>query len=470
MPYSDKLNPIAFWNDKPNFTLSLAIDFNEEIPIISYDDNKSISVKSTFLVIRDKNLLLLNHTSNVIYTTFPDNGYLSLQGAIYSLTMPDYVLYVNSSNVKYMPSYSWIQTGLDLLHYNMSNVLFGGCTTFQGKKVGIGVALIKTTLVRELLYYTNSTLSSPPPLLVFSLLENKKFFVEYLPFEGMKESQNYDHITTIEKVRYEKCLITNKSSILSVFLPLFKRENIYEYIKKYEEQTIKPNLYLLFQCENRFTLDLELIRKNINYRVPIYHIWCYNWRPLFMFPTYVAGMLPTDIIMRYDDDQTPINNETHQIYINVLENEDAIIGWHFYEDTYRVFHGRNPQPCGKADHIASPTMFRPIHAKISARIKVLTFSHGEDIYLSISSKVFCRTNLYARDVGFEMNGFDGFNHENDEKMREAKGGKTALDLVNEIYDDFENHGYIPECYNAENVQKGNFTEMEHEHSEYMKYL
>ncbi|KAH0786515.1 hypothetical protein GPJ56_009586 [Histomonas meleagridis] len=440
----------------------------------SYQNINYLNILSSFAVIRDKTLLKCGYKYNITYTTFPDNGYFALQSAIYLLEMPDYVLYVNSSNVNYMPTNSWVESAINKMIFQKSDVLFGGNTTFQNKTVGIGVAILKASIVRELLYYTNSTFTSIPPLLAVSLLPRDKIRIVYNHFDGIKPLQNYDHITKVEQLRYQKCSIVSNTTkpTLAVMIPLFKRQNIYEYIKSFENETYKANFYLLVQCENRFTLNLKLVQSNIKRRVPVYHIWCYNWSPLFMFPLYVTGMLPVDFVMRWDDDERPFGNQTHNNLIERVKNDDNIAGLQLFNDNrirWEKDDGNAPF-CGRTDHIAAPMMYRPTHAKIAARTKVITFAHGEDIYVSVSSNIVCNTNMVFAGMPFDMNGEDGLKHENDEEMKKAKNYQGAMYFVWEIYNDYRRRAkYVPQCLVNENTtSRGNFALIEFAHTDLFK--
>ncbi|KAH0787155.1 hypothetical protein GPJ56_008869 [Histomonas meleagridis] len=374
--------------------------------------------------------------------------------------MPDYIFYANTSQFNYMPTTEWLEEATSHLCDNDFDILFGGKSSYHNVDVGIGFAIIRSTLVRELLYYTNSTFDSIPPLLSLSLLKsrNPKIRSFYYLFEGIKPDANYDYLDAkpLQVPQPQKCPTVNVlSPTIGLLLPQFKRKHIYKFITDYEKQTLLPEFYCILQCENRITLNIDKIRSKSTR--PIYHIWGYNWSPLFLFPVYISGFFPVDFVMRWDDDQSPIDINTHLNMMNEIKDIDALIGMggFIYNKTNRV--------CG-IDHVSVPLMYRPFHAKLTARLRPYTLAQGEDITLSLSSSLVCNSTKKAKKFKHKSYQNDLNKQAFDLKLNRLAENRDG-NLFNNIYNYFMKvGGYVPTCYG--NISKDAYKNIEFEHSDF----
>ncbi|KAH0785961.1 hypothetical protein GPJ56_010095 [Histomonas meleagridis] len=458
----------------PRCSLSITVDMGDPINVESYEDfdDNVVNLQSNFLTIHNSSTPKDNFTQQVIYSDFPDAGYLPLIASLYTLNMPDYIFYVNTSYVNSMPSTAWLEDAISQFCHNDYDILFGGQTTYKGVKVGIGIAIIRSTLVRELLYYTNSTYFSIPPLLSLSLISsrNSAIRIVYYPFDGIKSSSNYDYITNPQIPQYRMCPNINDppNPTIALLLPQFKRKYIYNFIENFEKQTLLPEFYCIVQCENRITLDLSLIRKKSSR--PVYHIWGYNWSPLFLFPVYVSSFFPVDFVMRWDDDQTPKDINHQRYFVDEIKNKNKLIGTNgksYTEISSKVYGMKTKSKCDEKDHISVPLMYRPMHAKVAARLRPYSLAQGEDMTLCISSSLVCNATTIKKRYNFKTYQYDWNKQALDRKLNKLPENKKGT-LINNIYDYFiEKADYVPICF--ENVTKKDaYKKIEFAHSEFYK--
>lgn len=448
-----KINGII---SKHKITLSIITELQESASLYDYKNKikGKIEVLSDYVFLKNDQVNKDNFKAQkVVFSNFPDNGYLPLAVALYNNVIPDYIIYANKTEIDEMPDPNWISNNVLMMKDKNIDLLFGGNTTYQNKTVGIGLMIAKTSIIQGLVYNTNSKTNSPPPLLMLSMYSEKnpgKLKVEYSDYNHMKDSINYNYVDNFKLVKPQKCLnLKNdtKNPTISYLLPQFKRSYIYHFITDFEKQTVKPEFYCLFQCENRLTFDLKRLEK-LSSR-PIYHIWCYNWKPYFFLPDYVAGLFPTDFVIRYDDDQYSKNVNILKKLIKMTLNKDMIIG----------YRGNNFSPRCKGadidyyffrqiyynhyDHVAVPLLFRPIHIKLMGRFEPITILHGEDIVLSISNSFLCNTTIYRYEkMKPKEYQSDGLKHGKDKQSKSVKKISTKK-FCKKQYCQFILNGYKP---------------------------
>ena len=110
---------------------------------------------------------------------------------------------------------------------------------------------------------------------------------------------------------------------LCIMLPNFKRNYLYSSFKAFSYQTYKPKFYIIIQNENRKIYNLSSIKKII--KEPVYHIWLQNWNSFFFLNLRLSSLLPCDFILKYDDDQWPIDNTLQEKLINSAKNKNFIV-------------------------------------------------------------------------------------------------------------------------------------------------
>ncbi|KAH0795976.1 hypothetical protein GPJ56_000044 [Histomonas meleagridis] len=446
----------------------------QQIPLETYKDinNDKYIIKDYYLTLRNSSIPKDQYTQKVTYNDLPDLGYITLAATLYSITLPDFVFFVNTSNIKYMPPTKWLEDSISILTETGSDIVYGGKTQYQGIDCGIGLAVINSALLRELLYYTNLNSFTMPPLLILSLLnqKNEDFHYTYNLFDGIKLNQNYDYITEISIPHYQKCANINDTSnpTIALLLPQFKRDYIYDFIWDYNNQSLLPEFYCLVQCENRIELNLNLIRSRASR--PVYHIWGYNWSPLFLFPLYVSSFFPVDFVMRWDDDQAPLNGAIQKGFVQRIRDKDTIIGMAGLRDL-RINCGKwmgKVKQCEECDHVAVPLMYRPFHAKLAARLRPYTFAFGEDVALAVSSRMICKTKTRRKLFLTKQYQEDQKNQMNDEKLSKLPDNNKG-DKVIGLYCHYRmNGGYVPTCQTNEThfTKSDAYKKLEYEHTEY----
>ena len=440
---------------KHQITLSIITELQESASLHDYKTQikGDLKVLSDFVFLKNDKVNKDDFKKqNVIFSNFPDTGYLPLMVTLYNETIPDYVVYANKTEITEMPDSNWITDNVLMMQDENIDLLFGGKTTYQSKTVGIGLMVAKTKIIQGLVYGTNSKTNSPPPLLMLSMYSEQnpgKLKVKYSDYKHMKDSINYNYVNNFELLKPQKCLNSKKDAehpTLSYLLPQFKRSYIYKFITEFEKQTVKPEFYCLFQCENRLTFDLKRLEK-LSSR-PIYHIWCYNWKPYFFLPDYVAGLFPTDFVIRFDDDQCSKNVNLFKKLIKMTLDKDMIIGFrgaHFMPQCYGtdIQYILPQKNYNRFDHVAAPLLFRPIHIKTMGRFEPLTMVHGEDIVLSISNSFLCNTTIKKYNK-MELTEFqsDAFKHGKDKQFNSIKKISTK-DYCFKQYCQFILNGYKP---------------------------
>lgn len=410
-----------------------------------------------YFIKRTRNTYYPNITfPKLIYSNYPDTGYMPLVVALYGQNPPEFILYSNQDNLRKVISDDWIARAFAKLRMdNSTGVVFGGQTEYKGEKVGISLALIRSTVVRELLYYSNATSESIPPLLALSLLvrgsKSNKIKMEFYPSKSVV-SATYTNLEGKYPVRLQYCPEVHPNSNhpkLAILMPHFKRVYTYQHLQEYAKQDFQPTFYLIFQNDNRFSLDFDNLSTIV--QQPIYHIWLYNWNSLFFLSNYASSLFNVDFVYRYDDDMYSTEHGLHNRILKMANNKDVIIGDRFGFMNLPICDF-NPQPkmipCHGNDHVATPTMFRPFHAKLDGRNNPHTYVGGEDIGMSISSNMFCGTGIRHVPMNVIAKHSDGKNHQGDSQIQhqykiEKHEGRN---LYFDVYCHYIIGGYMPKCW------------------------
>ena len=152
----------------------------------------------------------------------------------------------------------------------------------------------------------------------------------------------------------------------------------------------------------------------------IYHIWMQNWNSFFYLNLRLSSVLPCDFVLKYDDDQWPIDNTIHQRLINIAKGKNIIIGRGGYL-LKNSFCGYKPKNFTKVennvvDHSAVPLLMRPGYIKLDARNRIFRLYGGEDIALSLNSWKLC--NVTSKKMRMELmeKQRDGLNQRADKQI------------------------------------------------------
>ena len=114
-----------------------------------------------------------------------------------------------------------------------------------------------------------------------------------------------------------------------------------------------------------------------------------NWNSFFYLSHRLSSLLPCDFIIKYDDDQWPLDNKIHQKLIDIVKFKNIIIG-HRGFSIKRIFKRYTHKFMKKIDknildHAATPMIVRPGYLKLDARHNIYRIYSTEDIALSLNS-------------------------------------------------------------------------------------
>ena len=163
--------------------------------------------------------------------------------------------------------------------------------------------------------------------------------------------------------------------------------------------------------------------------VSVYHIWMQNWNSFFFLPFRFSSVLPCDFVLKYDDDQWPIDKNIQQRLIRTAKDKNIIIGkrGYLFNKSYCGFSSKkyNKIPKNIVDHAAVPLFVRPGYFKLDARNSIYRLYHAEDVSLSLNSWKLCNvTSKKMRMILMEKQR-DGNNRKEDKQIISAiKSEKT----------------------------------------------
>ena len=338
------------------------------------------------------NKLVENSFVKIVQSNFPDSIFLPLVVSLYGNTVPELVLFIEGDelmDISVKNLIKWTENAYKQIMKNQYDYIFGNYQIIKGKKIGCSLFFSKASIIEHLLYYTDSDTSHANPFIQLSLATQTKFC--FIPFKNLKSS-----ILEYTNSRFSlnmNCPSTNDKNMpsLCIILPNFKRNYFSFSFPAFSNQTYKPKFYIIIQNENRIHYNLTLIQEMVN--EPVYHIWMQNWNSFFFLNHRLSSVLPCDFVLKYDDDQWPIDNTLQQRLINTIKNKNIIIGERGYS-VEKSFCGYSPKNFNKVenntvDHSAVPLLIRPGYIKLDARNNIYRLYGGEDISLSLNSNKLC---------------------------------------------------------------------------------
>ena len=394
------------------------------------------------------NKVVENSSVKIIQSNFPDSIFLPLVVSLYGNTVPELVLFIEGEELMDNSGNNlikWVVNAYKKIIRNKYDYIFGNFQVIKGKKIGCSLLFSKASIIEHLLYYTDSDTSHINPFIQLSLATQTKFC--FIPFNYIKSS-NLENIHNRLSLNMN-CPSTNDKNMPSfcIMLPNFKRNYFSSSFTAFSNQTYKPKFYIVIQNENRIHYNLSLIQKMVN--EPVYHIWMQNWNSYFFLNHRLSSVFPCDFVLKYDDDQWPLDNSIQQRLINTAKGKNVIIGLRGYS-VEKSYCGYSPTNFKKiendiVDHAAVPLLMRPGYIKLDARNSIYRIYGGEDIALSLNSWKLCNvTSKIMKMKLMEMQN-DGNNHRADKQIISAYESEkdTKFDLFTNIYCYLIRSGYIP---------------------------
>lgn len=340
------------------------------------------------------------------------------------------------------------------------------------KVVGCDIVMAKETVIRELLYYTKSSMDSPSPFLTLSLINELKIHnsfenllsnefiekVDFFPFSKKKE---------IERRPNEafKCPDVygddKKNATFSIFVPCFRRNYFKLFFSMMRMQILQPSYYVLVQNRYHVYLDYESEFKKYftsTSNRPVYKVWMLNYNSFFVLPNLITSLLNTDLVIRFDDDHIPTDSHilSHVVKWEFLESHigDVIMGDRVSFLNINVGNFKNQenfeidcQGC-PPDYVASPYIYRPHQMKLSGRIKPMFLAGGEDAHFGLSASILCDT--ISKHISFNVRDFsdDENRHEIDDEIIQYKQRNLHYigELIHNVYIYYVRIGLKPKCW------------------------
>ena len=416
------------------------------------------------------NNLVENCSVKIVQSNFPDSIYLPLVVSLYGNTSPEFVLFIEGEEL--MDSngnnlIKWVDNAYEQIMVNNYDYIFGNSQIIEKKKIGCSLLFSKSSIIEHLLYYTDSDTSHANPFIQLSLATKAKFC--FIPFNYIKSSK-------LENIHNNFSLNMNCPSIddkdmpsFCIILPNFKRNYLFSSFNAFSNQTYKPKFYIVFQNENRIHYNLSLIQKLVN--EPVYHIWMQNWNSFFFLNHRLSSVLPCDFVLKYDDDQWPIDNTLQKKLISTAKGKNIIIGLRGYS-IKKSYCGYSPKSFKKTeknvvDHAAVPLLTRPGYIKLDARNSIYRLYGGEDIHLSVNSRKLCNVTSKKMKMKLMEMQKDGNNQRADQSIIYAyKNEKKAkFNLFSNTYCYLIRSGYIPRQWNEFQIPQKDYLNIIIKHKE-----
>ena len=412
---------------------------------------------------------LVEHSSvKIVQSNFPDSIFLPLVVSLYGNTVPEFVFFIEGEELFDNSEdnlIKWYNNAYKEIMANNYDYIFGNSQVIEGKKIGCSLLLSKTSIIEHLLYYTDSDTTHANPFIQLSLATQTKFC--FIPFNCTKSSK-------LENIHNKFSLNMNcpstddkKMPSFCIMLPNFKRNYLSSSFAAFYNQTYKPKFYIVIQNENKMHYNLSLIQKMV--KEPIYHIWMQNWNSFFFLNLRLSSVFPCDFVLKYDDDQWPIDNTIQQRLISVAKGNNVIIGLRGYS-IKKPFCGYSPKNIKKTDndtvdHAAVPMLIRPGYIKLDARNNIYRLYYGEDIHLSLNSRKLCNVTSKLINMKLIEMQKDGNNQGADEQIISAykKEKETQLCLFSKIYCYLIRSGYIPRQWEGFQIPKKDYLNITIEH-------
>ncbi len=405
------------------------------------------------------NSLIKNSSIKVVQSNFPDSIFLPFVVSLYGHKNPELVLFIEGEEIieiNINKLINWIHNAMEEILINDYKYIFGNYQIINGKQIGCSLLFSKASIVQHLLYYTNSNTNHNNPFVQLSLSNKTKFkFIQFPYFKSFK-LENFKNVssTNMECPSYQD---DNNKSALCLLLPVFKRNYIYNSFLSLSNQTYKPKFYVIVQNDDRMHFNISFIQSLV--REPVYHIWMQNWNSLFYLIHRIAAILPCDFILKYDDDQWPIDNTIHQILIDEAKGKNIIIGHRGFsiKKTFSKYTHFNMKKIDKniIDHAATPMLVRPGYFKLDARNNIYRLYSTEDIALSLNSWIFCKVTSIRRKMKLIEKHNDGNNQRADKQIislyENEKNKKKSVFMNTYLY--LILAGYIPQRWKKFHLPK-----------------
>ena len=399
----------------------------------------------------DDNLseLVENSTIKLVQSNFPDSIFLPLIVSLYGESNPEFILFIEGDDfltVNKNELINWINNAYSIMQRNIYDYIFGNSQVINNKKIGCSILLSKASIIQHLLYNTNSDTTHIHPFIQLSLATQTEF--SFIPLKNIKES-NLQNIIGKFSINMNCPLINNNlNPSLCIILPTFKRNYFSVSMPAYASQTYRPKFYVMIQNTDRMHFNMSLIQNMVNETV--YHIWIQNWNSFFFLNHRLASIFPCDLILKYDDDQWPNNDDNLQKnLIDYIKNKNIIIGARSYTIP-KSLCGYSSENFKKkenniTDHVATPLLIRTSYLKLDARNKPFRLYGGEDIALSVNSNKLCNVSSILVKMNLILKQNDGNSQGKDEQIvsQIKKENNKNFNLFFDIYCYLIHSGYIP---------------------------
>jgi hypothetical protein len=414
------------------------------------------------------NNLVGSSSIKIVQSNFPDSIFLPLVVSLFGDTNPTFVLFIEGEELMFIKRNNlikWIVNAYKIIMTNNYDYIFGNYQIIKGKKIGCSLLFSKASIIEHLLYYTDSDTTHANPFFQLSLATKTKFCI--FPLNYIKAS-NLENISNKFSLNMN-CPSTkdkNKPS-LCINLPNFKRNYLSSSFTAFSKQTYKPKFYIIIQNDSRMHYNLSLIERIVN--EPVYHIWMQNWNSFFFLNLRLSSVLPCDFILKYDDDQWPIDNTIHQRLINKAKDKNVIIGLRGVL-IKKSYCGYSPKKFkittnDVVDHAAVPILTRPSYIKLDARNYIYRLYYGEDIHLSLNSWKLCNVTSKTMKMKLIQNQRDGNNQRADKHIIAAyKKDKNRVSMQS-TYCYLIRSGYIPRQWDEFQIPQKDFLNITIKHKQ-----
>ena len=474
--YNDKHSKKALkWKDNE---ISIVLNINnltKKKHILYNNIMKKFNSTRSFYFIKTKkylnknlNKFVENSLVKIVQSNFPDSIFLPLVVSLYGNTIPELVLFIegdelldNSEN----NLIKWTVNAYEKIMTNKYDYIFGNSIFIEGKKIGCSLLLSKASIIEHLLYYTDSDTSHAHPFIQLSLATQTKY--AFFPFNYIKSS-NFEMINGRISLNMDCPSIDDKENqSFCIMIPAFKRNYFPFSFPAFSNQTYRPKYYIIIQNENKMHYNLSLIQKMVS--EPVYHIWMQNWNSFFYLNLRLSSVFPCDFILKYDDDQWPIESTIQQKLINIARGKNIIIGRSGYL-IRKSYCGYSPKKYKKidnkvVDHSAVPILMRPGYIKLDARNNIYRLYGGEDIALSLNSWKLCNVTSKKMKMKLIEKQKDGKNQRADKQIISAyKNDKeTNFHLFEKTYCYYIRSGYKPKTWDGFQIPKKDYIDISIKH-------
>ena len=394
------------------------------------------------------NEIVDNNFIKIVQSNFPDSIFLPLVVSLYGTIIPKFVLFIEGEELMDNSGNNlikWIYNAHKKMMRSEYDYVFGNSLNIKGKKIGCSLLFSRASIIQHLLYHTDSDTSHANPFVQLSLATQTKF--SFMQFSYIKSS-NLININRRFSLNMN-CPSTDDANnpSLCIMIPSFKRNYFSSSFAAFKNQIYKPKFYIIIQNDNRIHNNLAFIQKFV--REPVYHIWMSNWNSFFFLNFRLSSVLPCDFILKYDDDQWPIDNTLQQRLISIVRDKNIIIGRGGYlvKKSFCGYSTKNfiQAKIGDVDHCSVPILVRPGYLKLDARNYIYRLYGGEDISLSLNSRKLC--NVMSKRMGMKLKEKqkDGNNQKKDKQIISAfKNDKeNKIKLLKRVYCYLIHSGYIP---------------------------